>query len=114
MSETDELETDRLLSPTDLHRLEPKFGLERQRRHREAGDFIPHVVLGNRVFYRESSYRKWLAEQEAKTTGKGQEAEPANTHALDPTLQTVPNTLASDDETRTRIAGLIGKGDGDG
>lgn len=58
---------DELLSPTDLRRLVPKFGLAFQRNHREAGDFIPHLSIGNRIFYRRSSVSKFLAEQEAKT-----------------------------------------------
>lgn len=71
MSEHDKLETDPLLSPMDLKRLQPKFGLERQRRHRAAGDFIPHISVGNRVFYRRSAVEKWLDAQEAKTSGGG-------------------------------------------
>ena len=62
-------EPDELLSPTDLRRLEPKFGLQFQRNHREAGDFVPHVRIGNRIFYRRSSVEKFLADQEAAHRG---------------------------------------------
>jgi hypothetical protein len=62
-------EPDELLSPKDLRRLHPKFGLQFQRNHRAAGDFIPHLCIGNRIFYMRSSVTKFLAEQEAKATG---------------------------------------------
>ena len=66
-------EPDPLLSPKDLHRRESKFGIQMQRRHREAGDFIPHLVIANRVFYRESAIKKWFDEQEAKAAGRSQD-----------------------------------------
>jgi hypothetical protein len=67
---------DELLSPTDLHRKVPKFGLEFQRAHREAGDFIPHIRLGSRIFYRLSSVTKFLEDQESKD-GRASRCAPA-------------------------------------
>ena len=53
-----------LLSPTDLQRREPKFGLAFQANHCKAGDFpIPHVRIGSRIFYRRASVERFLAEQ---------------------------------------------------
>ncbi len=59
---------DAFLSPTDLHRRVNKFGLAMQRNHRKAGDFpIPHEVIGNRTYYRESDVAAFIAgQQEAK------------------------------------------------
>jgi hypothetical protein len=57
-------ESDPLLSPQELRRKVPKFGLRFQHNHREAGDFIPHIKIGNRFFYRLSSVEKFLAESE--------------------------------------------------
>jgi hypothetical protein len=62
-------EPDPLLTPMDLKRRDNKFGVALQRKYRKAGGFIPHIVLGNRIFYRTSSVEKWLAEQEAKVRG---------------------------------------------
>jgi hypothetical protein len=66
-----EPDDDEMLTPMDLKRLKPKFGLALQRKQREAGEFIPHIRIGNRYFYRRSSVEKWLAEQEAKASGGG-------------------------------------------
>jgi hypothetical protein len=60
---------DKLITPQELRRMEPKFGLAFQRKHRAAGDFIPHIRIGNRNFYRLSSVEKFLAE--AETQGGG-------------------------------------------
>jgi hypothetical protein len=61
-------EEDTLISPQELRRMHPHFGLRLQREHRMAGDFIPHIRIGNRIFYRLSSVEKFLAESE---TGSG-------------------------------------------
>ena len=60
MPETD----DPLISPQELRRRHPHFGLRRQRNHRVASDFIPHIKIGNRIFYRLSSVEKFLSESE--------------------------------------------------
>jgi hypothetical protein len=60
MPETD----DPLISPQELRSRHPHFGLRRQRNHRVAGDFIPHIKIGNRIFYRLSSVEKFLQEME--------------------------------------------------
>ena len=62
-------ESDILITPQELRRKEPKFGLTFQRKHRVAGDFIPHIRIGNRIFYRLSSVEKFLAENEAQNGG---------------------------------------------
>lgn len=62
--------SDPLLTPTELKRMEPQLGVARQRKYRKAGGFIPHIVLGNRIFYRTSSVGKWLAQQEAKAAAE--------------------------------------------
>jgi hypothetical protein len=59
-------EPDELLSPNDLRRDNPRWGIQFQRTHRAAGDFVPHIQIGSRIFYRRSSVEKFLAEQEAK------------------------------------------------
>jgi hypothetical protein len=64
------METDPLITPMELKRREPKFGLALQRKHRVVGDFIPHIQIGNRIFYRLSSVEKFLAEKET-TQGDG-------------------------------------------
>jgi hypothetical protein len=105
MPEPDEL----LLSPTDLHRKVPKFGLAFQRNHRKAGDFpIPHTQIGNRFFYRLSSVERFLAgQQEAKTAASGAKApEPDDTLAA--TLAEILKTTPTGEETRKRIAELLG------
>ena len=62
-------ESDPLLSPQELRRKVPKFGLRFQHNHREAGDFIPHIKIGNRFFYRLSAVEKFLADREARSAG---------------------------------------------
>ena len=57
-------EHDPLVSPPELHRMEPKFSVAMQREHRKAGDFIPHIQIGTRIYYRLSSIRRFLAEKE--------------------------------------------------
>ena len=57
-------ENDTLLSPHELMRLHPHFGLRLQRERRRAGDFIPHIIVGRRIYYRLSSVEKFLAESE--------------------------------------------------
>jgi hypothetical protein len=57
-------ESDILISPEELRRMHPHFGLRLQREHRVAGDFIPHIKIGNRIFYRLSSVEKFLADSE--------------------------------------------------
>jgi hypothetical protein len=106
MPEPDEL----LLSPTDLHRKVRKFGLAFQRNHREAGDFpIPHLQIGNRIFYRLSSVEKFLTQQEGKTTApRGGATKADNTLAA--TLAEIIKT-ATPDEARIRIAVLLGGAD---
>ena len=60
---------DTLITPQELRRIHPHFGLRMQRVHRVAGDFIPHITIGNRIFYRLSSVERFLAESE--TNGGG-------------------------------------------
>ena len=55
---------DDILTPVDLHREHPRWGLQFQRAHRQRGDFIPFVRVGNRIFYRRSSVNKFLEEME--------------------------------------------------
>ena len=63
--------SDDLLTPADLFRENPCWGIQFQRAHRAAGDFVPHIRIGDRIFYRRSTVEKWLAEQEAKASGGG-------------------------------------------
>jgi hypothetical protein len=105
---------DELLSPTDLHRKVRKFGLAFQRNHRKAGDFpIPHVQIGSRSFYRRSSVEKFLAEQEAQTMAPvAQAPAPEDTKdTLAETLAKIIRTTPTGEETRQRIAELLGGGD---
>ena len=57
-------EDDTLITPQELRRIHPHFGLRLQREHRVAGDFIPYIKIGNRIFYRLSSFEKFLQEME--------------------------------------------------
>ncbi len=65
--------SDDLLTPADLYRENPCWGIQIQRRHRAAGDFVPHIQIGTRIFYRRSSVDKFLAENE-KRGGNREEA----------------------------------------
>jgi hypothetical protein len=62
-------QNDTLLSPHELMRLHPHFGLRLQRERRKAGDFIPHIRVGHRIYYRRSSVEKFLAESETQNGG---------------------------------------------
>lgn len=112
-------EFDPLLSPTDLRRLEPKFGVALQRKRRKAGDFIPHIQINNRYFYRLSSVKRWLADQEVKTVAPAADA-PApkpltlGDDSLAETLAKIIKTAATSEEARTRIAELLGGADESG
>jgi hypothetical protein len=64
---------DDILTPNDLYREHPCWGIQFQRAHRAAGDFIPHLRIGSRIFYRRSVVNKFLAENE--TQGGQQEHE---------------------------------------
>jgi hypothetical protein len=55
---------DTLISPQELRRMHPHFGLRLQREHRVAGDFIPFIKIGNRIFYKRSSVNRFLQEAE--------------------------------------------------
>ena len=55
---------DPVLTPGDLHREQPRWTPQSQRRHRISGDFIPFIKIGNRVFYKRSSVTRFLAENE--------------------------------------------------
>jgi len=65
MPESDDI----LITPQELRLREPKFGLALQRKYRVAGEFIPHIRLGNRIFYRLSSVEKFLSEKETQGGG---------------------------------------------
>jgi hypothetical protein len=55
---------DDLLTPADLYREHPCWGLQFQHAHRVIGDFVPHIRIGSRIFYRRSSVERFLAESE--------------------------------------------------
>lgn len=55
---------DGVLTPVELSHKYPQWGVAMQRRHREAGDFIPHIQIGNRIYYRLSTIETFLAERE--------------------------------------------------
>ena len=55
---------DKLLTPHELMYKIPHFGLRLQRERRKAGDFIPFIRVGHRIYYRESSVEKFLADAE--------------------------------------------------
>ena len=57
---------DDILTPNDLYREHPCWGIQFQRAHRAAGGFVPHLQIGNRIFYRRSSVNKFLAENETQ------------------------------------------------
>jgi hypothetical protein len=67
-------ENDTLLSPHELMRLHPHFGLRLQRERRRAGDFIPHIIVGRRIYYRLSSVEKFFADSEAQNGGGNDDA----------------------------------------
>ena len=107
-------EPDPLMTPMDLKHREPKLGVALQRKYRNAGGFIPHISLGNRILYRTSSVAKWLADQEAKTMAPAAGA-PAPKEPLtlgDNTLAEIVakiiKTAPSSEEVRVRVAELLG------
>jgi hypothetical protein len=67
------LPEDTWLSPLDVKRRWPQFGLRFQNNHRKKGDFAPFIQIGDpphsRIWYRESTFLKWLDEQ-MRTTPK--------------------------------------------
>ena len=110
-------ESNALLSPADLHRRIKKFGPTFQANHRKAGDFpIPHVVIGTRIFYRESDVTAFMAgQQQAKAAsapaGAPPEALTPGVDALARTLARIIKTSAGSEEVRTRITELLGGAD---
>jgi hypothetical protein len=56
---------DKLVSPHELWTNQPHLGLRMQRNRRRDGT-LPYMVIGTRIFYRESSIKKFLAEAEQR------------------------------------------------
>jgi hypothetical protein len=100
--------------------VESEYGLsvDLQEKLRQEGQSAPWMKIGRRIFYLRAEFTQWLEEQKAKTMAPGAKApEPKaaltlGDDTLAAALDQIIRTTPMGDETRKRIAELLG-GDND-
>lgn len=92
--------------------VESEYGLsvDLQEKLRQEGNFAPWMKIGRRIFYVRTEFDQWLDEQKVKSMAPGAKA-PERDDTLAAALDQIIRTTPMGEETRKRIAELLGGAD---